>query len=297
MKYKFLVAMAAFVVVACSDSRGENFAGSGTLEATEVELSALLPGRVIFVGVHEGDMVGDGETVITLDTEALELQRAQLEKAFQELELGIKQAEQGVEQARIGKDALEKNYKRIKNLHRKNVATERDFDEIKAKYEGAQARLKGAELAAQSLVAKRETLEAQMNVLNRQIQEGVIKSPISGQVLERFVEPGEVVRPGQAILTVADLSLMKLKIYLSEQDMGRIKVRDKMNVKVDAFPDRNFEGKVVWVSPRAEFTPKNVETRDARSELVYAVKLEIKNPGRDLKIGMPVDAFFLNPEK
>jgi HlyD family secretion protein len=292
MRYKFLVAMTAFLVFGCTDSRGENFAGSGTLEALEIELSALLAGRVISVGPHEGDMVKDGDTVVTLDTEALELQRTQLEKGFQELELGIKQAEQGVEQARIARDTLEKNYKRIQNLREKNVATQSQYDEIKAQYEAAQARLRGAELAAQSLVAKRETLEAQLNVLNRQIKEGVIKSPISGEVLERFVEPGEVVRPGQSILTVADLSLIKLKIYLSEPDMGKIRIRDKMKLKVDAFPGRNFEGTVVWISPRAEFTPKNVETRDARAELVYAVKLEIENPDRDLKIGMPADAFF-----
>lgn len=291
-RHAYLFVFTVLLATGCKDPRGENFAGSGTLEATEVELSALLAGRVLSVAPHQGDMVEDGDTLVVLDTEPLELQRDQLEKGLAELELGVRQAQEGVKQARIGKDALEKNYERIRNLYNKNVATQSQFDEVKAKYDAARVQLNGAELAVKSLEAKRETLDAQMKVLNRQIQEGLIKAAISGQVLERFVEPGEVVRPGQTVVTLADLSVMKLKIYLGEPDMGKVKVGSKMGLKVDAFPDRAIDGKVVWISPRAEFTPKNVETRDARAELVYAVKLEIENPDGDLKIGMPADAYF-----
>ncbi len=291
-RYGLFSVLAVLLFFGCTGSRGEGFAGSGTLEATEIELSALLAGRVLTVVPHEGDMVEEGDTLVVLDTEQLTLQQAQLEKAFEEIDLGIKQAQQGVEQARIGKDTLEKNFRRIRNLYDKNVATQSQYDEIKAKYDAARAQYNQAELAVKSLEAKRATLEAQMSVLDRQIQEGVVKASISGQVLERFVEPGEVVRPGQAVITLADLSLLKLRIYLAEPDMGKVKTGSMMKVKVDAFPDRVFEGKVVWISPKAEFTPKNVETRDARAELVYAVKIEIENPERDLKIGMPADAFF-----
>jgi HlyD family secretion protein len=287
-----ILIMTGITAWACSRSQGENFAGSGTLEATEVELSALLAGRVFRVIPHEGDMVDEGDTVVVLDTEQFELQREQLEKGLAELELGIKQAAQGVKQANIAYDAIEKNYNRILNLYEKNVATQSQYDEVKAKYDAAKAQLKQARLARESLLAKRETLKAQMKLINWQIQEGVIKASISGQVLERFIQPGEVVRQGQAVLTLADLSVMKMKVYLAEPDMGKIKLNDIMKVKVDAFPQITLDGTVVWISPEAEFTPKNVQTRDARAELVYAVKLEIENPDGDLKIGMPADAFF-----
>jgi HlyD family secretion protein len=293
MRYKAIVlALVILGAAGCERSRGEGFAGSGTLEATEVELSALLAGRVIKVVPHEGDMVVKGDVVLALDTEAVELQRDQLLKGFEEIDLGIKQAEQVVKQARIQKDTIEKTYVRTRNLFEKNVATQSQYDEVKAKYDAARSQLSQAELAVNSLQAKRGTLEAQLKVINRQLEEGTVKAAISGQVLERFVEPGEVVRPGQAVITLADLSVMKLKVYLAEPDMGKIKLESIMKVKVDAFPQRDFEAKVVWISPKAEFTPKNVETREARAELVYAVRLEIENPEGDLKIGMPADAYF-----
>lgn len=291
MREKLFLSILIFAL-GCSNSRGENFAGSGTLEATEVELSALLPGQVKSVLVDEGDMVREGETVLILNTELLELQKAQLEKGILEIDYAEKQAEEGVNQARIALEAIEKNYRHIRNLYNKKVATQNQLDEITAQYNSAKSRLKYAQLALESVDAKRNTLMAQLDLLNRQLKDGVVKSPIDGIVLERFVEPGEAVRQGQVVVSIADLSVLKLKIYLVAKDIGRVKLGDKMDVKVDAFPDKVFSGKVIWIADRAEFTPKNVETKDARAELVYALKLEIENPESMLKIGMPADAFF-----
>jgi HlyD family secretion protein len=125
--------------------------------------------------------------------------------------------------------------------------------------------------------------------VDRQLQEGVLIAPTAGEILLRSVEPGEVVQPGQACLKIGDLARMELKVYLSETDIDLIKVGGKLPVLVDALNGEPLEGVVSWISSEAEFTPKNAQTRDARTQLVYAIKLRIPNPDGKLHIGMPAE--------
>ena len=113
-------------------------------------------------------------------------------------------------------------------------------------------------------------------------------APVSGVIAERYVETGEMVPAGGAVFKIADLSDFWIKIYVGEKDLGRFSLGNAMRVEADAI-ETPLEGRVAWVSPEAEFTPKNVETRDARAELVYAVKIAIASPPGSLKIGMPAD--------
>jgi len=281
------------LIFSCTRFSRSNYAGSGVLEAQEVELASILSGKVLQVLVEEGDEVKEGDTLLIIDTEPLRLERERLEKTLKELELGIKQAEEAVNQARAGYQVVKKNYQRMKNLYQKGITTPSQLDEIETKYKVSQAQLRQAELGRESLLAKKETLLAGIRQLDWQISQGTITSPSPGKIIERMVEPGEVVRTGQVVLTLADLSKMTLKIYLAEPELGRVKLGDKMEVRVDAFPEKEFFGVVRWISPQAEFTPKNVQTRTARAQLVYAVKLELDNPEEELKIGMPADVYFL----
>ncbi len=285
------------LLFSCSRFSEKNYAGSGTLEAREVEISSLLSGKVLSVLVEEGEEVDEGDTLLIIDTEPLRLKRERLEKSLKELEIGIKQAEQAVNQAKAGYKAVSKNYQRIKNLYKKKVATPSQLDEIEAKYKVALAQLRQAELAKESLLARRESVLAGLKELDWQIKQGVVKSPIKGKVIERMIEAGEVVRTGQVVLAIADLSQMELKIYLTEPELGLVKLGEKMEVQVDSFPEKKFLAIVSWISPKAEFTPKNVQTRSARAELVYAVKLVLENPKEELKIGMPADAYFISKQK
>ncbi len=281
------------LIFSCTRFSRSNYAGSGVLEAQEVELASILSGKVLQVLVEEGDEVKEGDTLLVIDTEPLRLERERLEKTLKELELGIKQAEEAVNQARAGYQVVKKNYQRMKNLYQKGITTPSQLDEIETKYKVSRAQLRQAELGRESLLAKKETLLAGIRQLDWQISQGTITSPGSGKIIEKMVEPGEVVRTGQVVLTLADLSKMTLKIYLAEPELGRVKLGDKMEVRVDAFPEKKFFGVVRWISPQAEFTPKNVQTRTARAELVYAVKLELDNPKEELKIGMPADVYFI----
>jgi HlyD family secretion protein len=117
-----------------------------------------------------------------------------------------------------------------------------------------------------------------------------IISPIDGFVVKKFVEKGETVNQSTSLFKISDLSTVDLIIYVSEEEMGSVKLGQKADVKVDAFKEKVFEGKVIYISPEAEFTPKNIQTKDERTKLVFAVKIKIKNPDFELKSGMPADA-------
>ncbi|MCI0495071.1 efflux RND transporter periplasmic adaptor subunit, partial [candidate division KSB1 bacterium] len=122
-----------------------------------------------------------------------------------------------------------------------------------------------------------------------QMRDARIPSPIEGTVTEKYVEQGEIARPGGPVVSLADLQNMWIKIYFKETELGKIKLNGNADIQISSYPDRTFAGRIAWISPKAEFTPKNVQTKDARADLVYAVKIEVKNPEGILKIGMPAD--------
>ena len=163
----------------------------------------------------------------------------------------------------------ERNYRRIRGLYETGSVSRRDYDNAEAAYRVARAALDN---------------------VNAAIKYAVIYSPINGIVLDTNIEAGEMAFPGTAILTVADITKAWMYIYVNEVQLGKVKIGQKAVVTVDSFPDRMFEGRVVSISNRAEFTPKTIQTKDERVKLVFAVKVAIDNPDMSLKPGMPADA-------
>jgi HlyD family secretion protein len=139
------------------------------------------------------------------------------------------------------------------------------------------------------LDAESGKLDAALAVFDRQLKDGIILAPANGTVLLRAVEPGEVVIPGKVLIRIADISRLELKFFLDETDVDKVKIGQSLPVLVDALNGQILNGTVVWVSSESEFTPKNAQTRDARTQLVYAVKLSIDNPTENLHIGMPAE--------
>lgn len=163
----------------------------------------------------------------------------------------------------------EKNYKRINELYRTGSVSRRDLDNAEAAYKVAKAAMDNVDAA---------------------IDYAVLYSPIDGTVLDTSLEPGEMAFPGTPVLTVADLSRPWMYLYVNEQKLGFVKIGQKVNVSIDSFPDKIFEGKVVSISNKAEFTPKTIQTKEERVKLVFAVKVAIENKEMILKPGMPADA-------
>ncbi len=302
-----LAAMFALgLVVACAEKEDPSFAGSGTIEATEVTVSAQTRGELIEVNFDEGSTVEPGEVLAKVDVEDLRLQRqaaaagiAEIEATRSVIRQEIAAAEEAVRQARIAAENARVTRNRIANLFEQGAATKDRLDRAETEAELAESRVRSAEkqLAAArarlaGLQASREKIEENLKVLDHQIGNGTIESPIGGVVIEQYVEQGETVNFGTPIGAIADLSSVWLTVYLDGRDLGRVSLGETVRVTVDSFPDRSFEGKVTWISPKAEFTPKNVQTRESRADLVYAVRITLPNPESVFKIGMPAEAYI-----
>jgi HlyD family secretion protein len=275
----------------CRDKLPEGFAGSGTLEATEVTVGSLISGTILHLTKEEGDPVKAEELLADIDVEKLILQKAQLQASLSEIEAGRIAAQAAIDQAGDNLENAQIRHKRIQQLYAKGSATRQQFDDIATQLSVARSQVTAAKSQMPVLTAKSAQVDATMAVLERQIKDGVINSPLDGMVVEKYTEPGEITVQGGAVYKIADLANLWINIYVAETDLDRFKLGQDMFVRVDACPDA-FPGKVAWVSPEAEFTPKNVQTRKARAELVYAVKVTLKNKDDILKIGMPAEVYW-----
>jgi len=283
-----LIILSLVLGAGCGREKPPGFAGSGTLEATEVTVSAQTAGQVLRLEKDEGDAVSTGDTLAVIDVEKLELQRGQLVASIDEIKANRKPAAEAIKQATENLENLEKTYRRISGLLDKGTATQQQYDDASTRYRLAQSQLESAKAQEKTLDAREATVHASIALLDRQIKDGAVIAPLAGVIVEKYVEAGEVVPVGGAIMKIADTKKFWLKIYVSEQDLGLFQLGGPVHVLVDARREP-LAGVVSWVSPEAEFTPKNVETKDARAELVYAVKVAIENPPDVLKIGMPAE--------
>jgi len=300
---------------------------SGTVEATRSELSFQVNGRVVSVLVDEGQVIKRGQLLAELDksqyiarTEEAKAYLNQTEKNLQRvktlLEVYKKTLPAEVEMTMAGvssaKSILEEAYKnkeRHDNLYKNNVVSQREWESVTLHYDTSRAKLSEAEAIlnqAKSNLQKIEIAEKEIEMARAQylvakaaldstkIQLGYtqLKSPFEGILTSRNVEPGEVVAPGREVLTLSDLSTVELKIFIGETKIGKVRPGQKVNVKIDTFPDKIYVGKISFISSEGEFTPKIIQTQKERVKLVYLVKISIPNPDVELKPGMPADAWL-----
>lgn len=314
-KYYGLLLIMATLCMGCGngDNNGR-IEASGTIEAVNVTVSSKTAGEVKQVDTEEGSRVNAGDTLLLIDHEMLDIQlnQAQASKDFSEAQYSllksgarsedIKQAQEGLRQAEVNYQLAEKDRDRMQKLFDSQSVTRKQYEDAMARYEVARAQFNAARENVSKLknLARPEELkqmeanlkrsEAGVDLLKKNISDSYVLSPISGFVVKKFVEKGETVSPAASLFKISDLSRVDLIIYVSEEELGRVKLGQSADVSVDAFKDKTFKGRVTYISPEAEFTPKNIQTKDERTRLVFAVKISIDNPGFDLKPGMPADA-------
>ena len=177
-----------------------------------------------------------------------------------------------------------------------------DIDAARARLAEGEAALRLARSNLQKIEASESDVEAAraqvaaaaaaLRVAELQLDHAVLKAPYAGIILSRGVEPGEVVAPNQEVLSIADLSTVDLKVFVEETEIGRVRPGQAVEVRIDTFPDKRYAGRVAYVSPQAEFTPKIIQTQKERVKLVFLVKIHVPNPDHELKPGMPADAWF-----
>lgn len=288
---------------ACSDSSNGSITATGTLEATEVTVSAQVNGLVERVPVQEGDCVQPGDTLAIIDKSEWVQQFRQAEANLAAMEAQYKLAMEGarkedVTQAEAQYESASSDLKRMEELFESKSVTAKQLEDARTRHTLAEQALKKLRegTRAQELVlarARRDQAEAAAAVLRKKLADCTITAPRTGTITNRFVEPGELVGPGAAVVRIADLTDLTINVYVPETDLPRILLGQNAEVRIDAFKDRMFEGRVVTISQTAEFTPKNIQTKDERVKLVFAVKVRVPNPDGALKAGLPADVVIL----
>ena len=280
----------ALTMLAVSCGPHIQYDAQGTFEATEVVVSTEATGRILRFNVAEGMPVTNGATVGEIDSLQLHLQRKQLEAQLSAL-IGSRPdiKAQAASLREIAKQQTERN--RVKNMLRDGAATQKQLDDIEA-----QIRVLESQLTATLSTLGKNTaaiddnaaaLEAQIAAINDRIAKCRITSPVGGTVLVKYAEAGEFASVGKPLMKIADLDNIYLRAYFTSDQLGQLRLGDKVSVTADFGGDEryDYEGHITWISPESEFTPKTIQTKDSRANLVYAVKIAVKNDGR-LKIGL-----------
>ena len=279
--------LSSIILTGCGKKEAPN--PSGSLEATEVDVVSTIPGRIASIRADLGDRVSAGDTLVVLDTGLLRLQRAQAEASRSAIRAQRNVLGDQIRQAMAQHELAEVSLERTQTLAKQGSATQQQLDEVQTKRDVAALQVSSVKNQIEALKAEEEKLNASLAVFDRQIKDGVLLAPINGTAILRSAEPGEMASPGAVLLRLADLTTLDLRVFLSETDVGKVKIGQQLPVIVDAFKGETFSGRIVWISPESEFTPKNAQTREARTQLVYAVKLSALNPEGRLHIGMPVE--------
>jgi HlyD family secretion protein len=259
-----------------SGSSNGVIAGSGTIEVTQVDISSKIMGKIDKMPVEEGSKVSKDSLIVELAHEELNAQLAQSKASL----LGAGEVMFQVKTQYL--NAFD-NYKRAAQLLKAGSYSKQQFEQTETQYKVLESQLK-------SSTQIKNQAEAQLAFITAQINNCFLKTPIDGVVLGKNAEEGEMLSPGMAVVTIGDTEKPYLKIYIAETELGKVKLGQKAVVTNDSYPGKKYEGKVVNIASQSEFTPKNIQTRDERTRLVFAVKILLNNINDELKPGMPADA-------
>jgi HlyD family secretion protein len=292
--YFSLLSMIMLVITACSNDKDQPDA-YGTFEATEVTVSSQANGRILWLTVEEGQEIDSGKVVGIIDTMDLSLKKYQVlaqrdataaRKADLEAQVAIYQ--QNKTNTLVDKARIEK-------MMKDGAATRKQADDVNAALNVSDKQIASVESQFGGLRDQVEGLQRQIDQISKSIQDSKIVNPVRGTILTKFSEPNEVTTYGKPVYKIADLTYLNLRVYVSGAQLSRIKTGQEVEVRFDQDEKTltKSEGVVSWISPTAEFTPKTIQTKEERVNLVYAVKVRVKNDGR-LKIGMPGEIRFMH---
>ncbi|MFZ2323468.1 MAG: efflux RND transporter periplasmic adaptor subunit [Ignavibacteriaceae bacterium] len=289
---------------------------SGNIEGTNITVSSQTAGEIDKILKDEGSLVNKGDTIIIIDpinyklklNESLSILQSS-ESQYSLLKTGarkedIAQSEEALKQAEVNFSQAEKDKDRYTSLFESKSITRKQYEDAINRYEIASAQYNSAKenvRKIKNLARPDELKQAEANVnrvkasieqLQKNINDCFVTAPSNGYIVKKFVEEGEYAGMLSSLFKITDLRKVELVIYVSETDLGKVKLGQVAEVSVDSYPDKNFKGNVTYISPEAEFTPKNIQTKDERTKLVFAVKISIPNPDLELKPGMPADALI-----
>ena len=287
-------------MLACSGNSHNIIESSGTIEGTDVNIGTEISGKIKQVRVDEGSGVTAGDTLVIIDDTEYQIQLRQAIANLKSFESSYKLATEGSRKedillAEANFRNAEADYRRMKDLLASQTITQKQYDDAYARYVSAQQTFEKVQsgLRPEEIAGARERRDyaaAQADLLRKKVRDCNILAPTRGTVTLRAAEPGELVTMGSNLLRITYLEDVRVTIYVNEQDYGRVRLGQKAEITIDSYPHKTFDGKVTYLSPNAEFTPKNVQTKDERTKLVFAVKIQVSNSDGALKPGLPADA-------
>ncbi|WP_047447078.1 HlyD family secretion protein [Alistipes sp. ZOR0009] len=289
---KYILLVVAALLASCSGNEEKNDA-YGNFEATEVVVSSEVSGLVTSAPVLEGSEVVEGQMLCTIDSLQNSLKVGQLDgmREVTSSKKGTIEAQIAVLQAQ--KQTVEKDFARISAMLKDGAATQRDFDNVSGQLSVINKQILQAKSQLAGIQGELKSITSQQSQVKDLIGKSVLKAPIAGIILDKYIEKGELAAPGKQLFKLANTKSLILKVYVTGAVLPKVVVGKRVVVYIDesAKSDSKLEGVVTWVSPQAEFTPKIIQTKEERVDMVYAVKVEVPNDGR-LKIGMPGSVVF-----
>jgi len=292
MKIIPLFAITALLLTSCRDKTDEADA-YGNFEATEVIVSAETNGRILKFDVTEGSEIEKGTEIALIDTTLFHLQKAEIEAGMRSVRTRISSiiAQNEILNQQIANFNV--NISRIENMLKNDAATQKQYDDLAGQVAVLQKQIAANNTQKSSVAAELSVFESKKATLSEQADRSCVRSPLKGTIIEKYSEAGEMTTAGRPLVKIADLSLIKLKVYVSGAQIGSLKVGSDCTVRVDEGEKayKTFSGKISYISGKAEFTPKIIQTKEERVTLVYAVTIEVNNDGT-MKSGMPGEAIF-----
>jgi len=310
MNTKLFLLLAVVILGSCNKNKDKHDA-SGTFEADETIVSSELSGRITALNINEGDTVSATQVVGVIDASNLQLQKEQVEASINALgektvdvnpQVILLQQQIKVQQSQL--DNLYHEKTRTENLVKADAATRKQLDDINAQIDVVQKQIAAtqqqinvqktnAATQNRSVLSERTPLEKRAAQIQDQIQKANIVNPKQGTVITKYAASGEVTNAGKALYKIADLSNIILRAYVTGEQLPQLKLGQPVTVLIALAggKTKEYTGTIQWVSDKAEFTPKTIQTKEERANLVYAVKIHVKNDGY-LKLGMYADVDF-----
>ncbi len=304
MNRRIIAAFFILFLTSC-DRKGNKFDASGTFETDEVIVSASAGGKILSFNIDEGSTIAKDSIVGLIDPTELSLQKEQVQASIEALgektsdvtpQIKMLQDQLAVQQTQLNNLLHEQT--RIENLLKEDAATKKQLDDINFQIESVkkqmnvtqqQINVQKSNVATQnrSILSEGKPLEKKAEQLQDQLNKTNIRNPINGTVITKYAEAGEITSIGKPLYKIADLSTMNLRAYVTGAQLPQVKLGQPVTVMIDSGANnyRALPGTITWVSDKAEFTPKTIQTKDERANLVYAMKIKVKNDGY-LKIGM-----------
>lgn len=292
-KIIFGIIITSSVLISCN-SNSDLADGYGNFEAVETVISAESNGKLLQFNIEEGQTLAKDDVIGFIDTIQLSLKKEQLSASkniISSKSRGVL-SQISVLRSQLNTAKISKN--RIENLISENAGTQKQLDDINGKIDMLNQQIISVETQNAPIVNELKSIDVQLEQIEDQIKKSIIKNPVNGTVLVKYVEPNEVTAFGKPLYKIADLSTMQLRVFVSEKQLANIKTGEDVTIKIDAGETmKNYNGKIIWIASEAEFTPKIIQTKEERVNLVYAVKINVKNDS-SLKIGMPGEMWIVS---